>query len=152
MPTLRIRSLFWGGGRSLRQSARSALYNQAIPPLSSAHLHAQEEQGSGGGLLVGQGEWSQVALGNLVCRILRKFHDLLISHLCVSDVGHWPSDLHSWSPPWALPSRIKTVLFTLGLRYPRTPPKTQATRQVAGAPLLKSATVSKLSLIITNCS
>lgn len=64
-------------------------------------LHAQEERGPGGSLLAGQGEWSQVALGNLVCRVLRKF--LLISRLCVSAVGHWPNDLQSWSPPRALP-------------------------------------------------
>lgn len=46
-----------GGGGPLRQSARSVLYNQAVPPLSRAYLHAQEDQGPGGGLLVGQGEW-----------------------------------------------------------------------------------------------
>ena len=178
-----IWSLFWGGGGgSLRQSARSVLYNQAVPPLSRAHLHAQEDQGPGGSLLVGQGEWSQVALGNLVCRILCKFHDLLFSisvsvMLGTDQVAFTAGHLHGLCPeelfqldsstPSALsqqvqahrgrPSRcpwnwIKTALFALGMRYPRTPPKTQATRQVAGAPLLKSATFSKSSLIITNYS
>lgn len=130
MPTLRNMVFIpRAGGGPLRQSARSVLYNQAVPPLSRAYLHAQEDQGPGGGLLVGQGEWlpklpwAILSVGSSVSSMT-----YFSPSLCQScwALTKWPSQLvtstgsaqrncSGWTLPHPLLSRSKSRLTGGGL-------------------------------------